>query len=232
MHTSMPRHACQGGFVSSVTEFVKNRAPGPNPTKLDFPNFALICKIFVQICVNFFTIFLQNLQVYVQVMAQNEKKMSYHTTLIKSNKNVYCASYKYFVMTSICKPIFVFFCRIGTWSWAGHRKSSGPARSWRKRGAVPTSAAVLAAQVRGGGGMAVGTLTAAEINFKMLICLTSTAAEINFKMLFFYFLSLRSLSCMAVGTLTAAEINFKMLICLTSTAAEINFKMLFFTFSL
>jgi hypothetical protein len=41
------------------------------------------------------------------------KKLFYQNTLIKSNKNINCASYKYILITNICKPIFVTFGRIG-----------------------------------------------------------------------------------------------------------------------
>jgi hypothetical protein len=54
------------------------------------------------------------LKKYLKRIAKN---LSYKTVLIKSNKNVKCPSYTYyvFVITHICKPMLVTFGWIGTW---------------------------------------------------------------------------------------------------------------------
>jgi hypothetical protein len=95
------------------TQAARNR-PGNDPTKSNLFNFTHVWKIFLQIFAKFLTnlwkmhptkflwifvslIHMSYFSSILQKLAQNDckKYLSYQTILIKSNKNVKCASYKY-----------------------------------------------------------------------------------------------------------------------------------------
>jgi hypothetical protein len=92
---------------------------GADPTKHDSPNFTHICKIFSQICdsYQFFpNICKPNLASFTSILQKNGSKWFQKTLLIKSNKKCKMCKLQIFVITNICRLVFVTFGWTGTWS--------------------------------------------------------------------------------------------------------------------